>query len=72
MHPLTKLRHDRGIQSQSALADRAGVSVSSIQKLEAGTRQRGGAALFKVAQALDVHPADIVEPGQCEVAELLR
>lgn len=71
-HPLTRLRRERGIKSQHDLAELAGVSEGSIQKLEAGTRQRGGATMFRIAKALDLHPTDIVENGQCEIAELLR
>jgi len=42
--------------TQAELADRAGVSRTSVMKLEAGTRPAWPSTLRKIARALDVSP----------------
>ncbi|MGI8306121.1 helix-turn-helix domain-containing protein [Saccharopolyspora hattusasensis] len=59
-----RIRELRGaIYTQQALADRAGLSVVLIRKLEQGARQTTSvASLHKIARALDVTLADLLVP----------
>ena len=50
------------VLSQRDLAARAGVAANTIAELEAGKRQAYPATVRKLAQALGVHPQELLEP----------
>ncbi|MBB5153512.1 helix-turn-helix domain-containing protein [Saccharopolyspora phatthalungensis] len=60
-----RIRQLRGdLNTQQQLADRAGLSIALIRKLEQGTRQTCSvASLHKIARALDVTLADLLVPA---------
>ena len=51
---IRKLREARGI-TRNELADRAGISVSHVEKIESGLRMPGMSAFLKIMLVLDVH-----------------
>lgn len=51
---IRELREARGI-TRNELAERAGVSVSHLEKIEAGLRTPGMGAFIKIMLVLDVH-----------------
>ena len=57
---LRRLRHARGL-SQEALAHEAGVNRTYMTKLESGTRYVGLEVIGKLAQALEVDPAELLK-----------
>ncbi len=60
---LRALRDSRNI-SQEELADRSGLHRNYIGGIERGERNVGVKALFKIARALDISPAKLLE--RCE------
>ena len=61
---LTELRRirERQVLSQAELAKRAGVSRATIGSLESGRAGAQYSTIRKIAQALGVEPADLMEP----------
>jgi len=61
---LTELRRIRERQalSQAELAERSGVSRATIVSLESGRAGAQYGTIRKIAQALGVEPADLMEP----------
>lgn len=57
------LRVDRGI-SQSALAERIGVSFQQVQKYERGVNRVGAARLARIAAVLDVSVVEFFETSR--------
>ena len=57
---LKKLREDAGL-TQQQLADKAGVNVTLISKLETGQRQRASyPSIVRLARALDLEPEQLL------------
>ena len=61
---LTELRRirERQVLSQAELAKRSGVSRATIVSLESGRAGAQYGTIRKIAQALGVEPADLMEP----------
>lgn len=62
---IKKARTDRGY-SQEKLAEKAGVSLRTVQRVENGKTDPQGDTLVRLAEALDVSPDDLVEWKQKE------
>jgi transcriptional regulator with XRE-family HTH domain len=56
-----RLLRERRKMSQTALGDRIGVSFQQVQKYERGTNRISASALYQIARALEVQPADFFE-----------
>lgn len=69
-HPLRSLRLERGL-SQTALAELAAVSQPSVSRIESGATIHYGAVIPKIAAALDVEIADILNRDQTEFAAVI-
>ena len=52
---------EREALTQRELADKAGVTQSTVQRLEAGLQEVRPTTLRKLARALGVKPADLVD-----------
>jgi transcriptional regulator with XRE-family HTH domain len=61
-----RLLREKRKMSQTALGDRIGVSFQQVQKYERGTNRISASALFQIARALEVLPADFFEGIQDE------
>ena len=60
MDQLKRLRAEKGL-SQARLAARAGIDPSTVNQIERGAREASPATLRKLAEALDVSLADLLE-----------
>lgn len=65
MPKLTRLRHfrERAALSQQDLAQQAGVSRSALARIELGEVEPRPSTLRKLAAALNVQPAELMEPA---------
>jgi transcriptional regulator with XRE-family HTH domain len=61
-----RLLREKRKMSQTALGDQIGVSFQQVQKYERGANRISASALFQIARALDVRPADFFEGIQTE------
>lgn len=61
-HPLSRLRLDRGL-SQQELAERAGVSVREIKRLEAGEASPSWRTIVRLAKAFEVKEQTLLGGG---------
>jgi transcriptional regulator with XRE-family HTH domain len=61
-----RLLRERRKMSQTALGDRIGVSFQQVQKYERGANRISASALYQIARALEVKPADFFEGIQAE------
>jgi len=69
---LKRLREDAGM-SQAALADKAGMNVFGVAKLEQGLREPGWATVLKLCEALGVEcTAFCVGTGKKPAAKRVR
>ena len=68
MVKLTSLRaiRERSALTQQELADLAGVGHATIVRIEAGDREPFPRTIRKLARALKVKPADLMEPLEGE------
>ena len=68
MVKLTRLRaiRERSALTQQELADLAGVGRATIVRVEAGDREPFPRTIRKLARALRVKPADLMEPLEGE------
>ena len=60
MEKIKELRIERGL-SQAKLAARAGVDPSTVNQIERGAREASPTTLRKIAQALDVNLAELLQ-----------
>src|SRR5918995_3326656 len=60
MDQLKRLRAEKGL-SQARLAARAGIDPSTVNQIERGAREASPATLRKLAEALDVSIAELLE-----------
>jgi transcriptional regulator with XRE-family HTH domain len=65
---LRRLRHEKGI-SQEQLAYDAGVNRSYLSKLEKGTSYAGLEIIGKLAEVLDVEPAELLRSRLTTIKE---
>lgn len=63
---LTSMRHERAMLTQQELADKAGVSRSTVSLLETGKRNASVVTLRKLCLALQCQPGDLLEPTPIE------
>jgi len=61
-----RLLRERRKMSQTALGERIGVSFQQVQKYERGANRISASALYQIARALEVQPADFFEGIQAE------
>jgi transcriptional regulator with XRE-family HTH domain len=59
--PRLRWLRDRAALTQRELAERSRVTQSTIQRLEAGLQEARPTTLRKLARALGVRPADLLE-----------
>jgi transcriptional regulator with XRE-family HTH domain len=57
---------ERKALTQRELADQAGVTQSTIQRLETGLQEARPTTLRKLAKALGVKPSDLMDPARDE------
>lgn len=69
-HPLRALRRSRGL-TQVQLAELAGVSQQRVSQIENGEHIYYGGTLMKIAKAVGVSVAEIIDRDQSELATLL-
>ncbi len=69
MEQLKRLRSEKGL-SQARLAARAGLDPSTVNQIERGAREASPPTLRKLADALDVSIADLLESETGKVQSL--
>ena len=62
------LRKEKGL-SQEELAFQAGMKRSYLSDLERGTRNPSVRALGRLAEALQVHPTELIKSRACELRD---
>ncbi len=68
MDKIRELRIERGL-SQARLAARAGVDPSTVNQIERGAREASPTTLRKIAQALDVNLAELLQEADSPKAQ---
>jgi XRE family transcriptional regulator, regulator of sulfur utilization len=60
----TQIKQLRGERSQEDLAHAAGISTSTLSRVERGLHQPSLPTLRKIAAALSVSPADLIDAAE--------